>query len=144
MHHRTPVRQRGRCGQVLARAFAQLIQRGEDNLIGVGIFALRVIEHVEAVKQLVELLVDFAKRQRTVNAQLRRRGLLAQAAAKPDFGRQVAHAVENHAVVVGVIAFNQHQYRFRLVKAGEVPEIAALAIGIFAVSAARHFRRSKN
>ena len=90
MHHRTPVRQRGRCGQVLARAFAQLIQRGEDNLIGVGIFALRVIEHVEAVKQLVELLVDFAKRQRPVNAQLRRRGLLAQAAAKPDFGRQVA------------------------------------------------------
>ena len=144
MHHRTPVRQRGRCGQVLARAFAQLIQRGEDNLIGVGIFALRVIEHVEAVKQLVELLVDFAKRQRPVNAQLRRRGLLAQAAAKPDFGRQVAHAVEYHAVVVGVIAFNQHQYRFRLVKAGEVPEIAALAIGIFAVSAARHFRRSKN
>ena len=77
MHHRTPVRQRGWRGQVLPRAFTQLIQRGENNLIGVRIFALRVIEHVEAVKQLIELLVDFAKRQRAVNAQLFRCGLLA-------------------------------------------------------------------
>jgi hypothetical protein len=35
-----------------------------------------VIDSVEAVKQLIQLLVDFAKRQRAVDAQLRRRGLL--------------------------------------------------------------------
>ena len=76
MHHRTPVRQRGRRGQILTRAFAQLIQSGENNLIGVRIFALRVIKHVEAVEQLIELLIDFAKRQRAVDAQLLRCGLL--------------------------------------------------------------------
>ena len=76
MHDRAPVCERGGGRQVLARTFTQLIQRGEDNLIRIRIFALGVIQHVQAVEQLVKLLVDFAKGQRAVNAQLRRGGLL--------------------------------------------------------------------
>ncbi len=68
MHHRTPVRER--CGrrQILARTFTQLIQRGENNLIRIRVFALRVVEHVQTVQQLIKLLVNFAKGQRAVHA----------------------------------------------------------------------------
>ena len=45
---------------------------------------------------------------------------------------------------MSVIAFNQHQHRFRFVKAGEVPEVTVLTIGVFAVGATCYFWCSKN
>ncbi|MEA7595354.1 ATP-binding cassette domain-containing protein, partial [Salmonella enterica subsp. enterica serovar Virginia] len=42
------------------------LQRSQNNLVGIRIFALRVVHHIQTIKQLKELLVDFAKRQRPV------------------------------------------------------------------------------
>ncbi|MNP37112.1 hypothetical protein D3C76_1305410 [compost metagenome] len=103
-----------------------------------------MVDRIQTIEQLVELIVDFAERQSAIHAQLFRRGLLAQTAAKPDLGGEIANAVKQHAVVVGIVTFNQHQHRLRLVEAGEVPEIAALAVRIFAIVAARGFRCGKN
>ena len=92
----------------------------------------------------MQLLVDFTEGQRPVNAEFCRRGILAQTAAKPDLRRQIANPVEQNAVVMSIITFNQHQHGFRLVKAGEIPEITVLAVRVFTVRAARRFRRGKN
>ncbi len=144
MDGRTPVGEGCGCLQVLPGTFAQLIQRGKDNLVGISVFTLRVVDRVQAIEQLVKLLVDFAERQGAIDAQLFRRGLLAQTATKPDLGGEIPDAVKQHAVVVGIVTFNQHQHRLRLVKAGEVPEITALAVRIFAIVAACGFRCGKN
>ncbi len=77
MDDRSPVSYGGRRGQILAGAFTQLLQRSQNNLVGIRIFALRVVHHIQTIKQLKELLVDFAKRQRPVNAQFFRRGILS-------------------------------------------------------------------
>lgn len=143
MHHRPPVNDRVWRLQILPHAFAQFFQRVEHDFVGVGIFALRKIDSIEAVKELEQLLIDFTKCQRAIDAQLLRRGILPKASAKPDFSSQIAHAVKQHAVVMRLIAFNQYQQRFRLIKAGEVPKIAALAVGIFRICAAYRFRRGK-
>ena len=144
MHDGPPVGQRGGRFQILARAFAQLVERSKEDGIRVSVFALRVVDRIKAIEQLIEMLVNLRERQRAIDAELLRRGLLAETATKPDFSGFVAHAVEEHAVVVGVIAFDQHQHRFRLVKTGEIPEIAVLAIGVFTVCAAGRFRRGKD
>ena len=127
---RPPVGHGGRRLQILAEPLAQLVQRAEQDLIGIRVFALRVVDHVQAVEQQVQLVIDFIERQRAIHAQLRRRGVLPQAAAKPDFRRQIAHPVEQHAVIVRFIAFDQHQHRFRFIEAGQVPKVAVLPIGI--------------
>ncbi len=77
MDDRSPVSHGGRRGQILAGAFTQLLQRSQNNFVGIRIFALRVVHHIQTIKQLKELLVDFAKRQRPVNAQFFRRGILS-------------------------------------------------------------------
>ncbi len=144
MHNGPPVDNRVRRLQILARAFAQFFEGVEHNLIGIGIFTLGEVDRVQTVEQLIQLLVDFAERQRPVDAKLRRRGLLAQTASKPDLSGKIANPVEQHAMVVGFIAFNQHQQRFRFVKAGEVPEIAVLPVGIFRICTAHRFRCGEN
>ena len=144
MHHRSPVNDRVRRLQILPHAFAQFFQRVKHNFVGVGIFALRKVDSVEAVKELEQLLINFTKRQRAIDAQLRGGSFLPKAAAKPDFSGQIAHAVKQHAVVMRLIAFNQYQQRFGLIKAGEVPKVAALAVGIFRICAAYRFRRGEN
>ena len=131
MHHRPPVNDRAWRLQILPYAFAQFFQRVKHDVVGVGIFALGKVDSVEAVKELEQLLIDFTKCQRAIDAQLRGGSFLPEAAAKPDFSGQIAHAVKQHAVVVRLIAFNQYQQRFWLIKAGEVPKIAALPVGIF-------------
>ena len=144
MHHWTPVDNRGRCVQILSGAFTQFIQRRVHNLVGPGIFALCVVHRVQAIEQQVQLLVDFTEGQRPVNAKFCRGSILAQTATKPDLRRQIANPIEQNAMVMSVIAFNQHQHGFRFVKTGEVPEITALAVRVFTVRAARRFRRGKN
>ena len=131
MHHRPPVNHRAGRLQILAPAFTQFFQRVEDDFVSVGIFALGKIDRIEAVKQLEQLLVNFAERQSAVDAQLRWRGLLPQTTAEPDLCGQIADAVKQHAMVVGVVAFNQHQQGFRLIKSREVPKIAVLPVGVF-------------
>lgn len=75
MHNGPPVDNRVRRLQILARAFAQFFEGVEHNLIGIGIFTPGEVDRVQTVEQLIQLLVDFAERQRPVDAKLRRRGL---------------------------------------------------------------------
>ncbi|STW10563.1 Uncharacterised protein [Klebsiella pneumoniae subsp. rhinoscleromatis] len=105
MHNGPPVDNRVRRLQILARAFAQFFEGVEHNLIGIGIFTLGEVDRVQTVEQLIQLLVDFAERQRPVDAKLRRRGLLAQTASKPDLSGKIANPVEQHAMVVGFHRF---------------------------------------
>ncbi|MNY60040.1 hypothetical protein D3C86_1965470 [compost metagenome] len=76
MHQRTPVRDGRRRRKILTRAFTQFIQRGKHQFIGVFVFALSVIDHVQTVEQLIELLIDFAKGQCAFDAEFFRRGVL--------------------------------------------------------------------
>jgi hypothetical protein len=71
MHHRPPVNDRAWRLQILPYAFAQFFQRVKHDVVGVGIFALRKVDSVEAVKELEQLLIDFTKCQRAIDAQLR-------------------------------------------------------------------------
>ena len=144
MHHRTPVDNRGRRVQILSGAFAQFIQRRAHNLVGPGILALSVVYRVQTIEQQIQLLIDFTEGQRPVNAKFCRGSILAQTAAKPDLRRQIANPIEQNAVVMSVITFNQHQHGFRFVKTGEVPEITALAVRVFTVRTTRRFRCGKN
>lgn len=54
---RPPVGHGGRRLEVLAEAFAQLIQRGVEDLVRIGVFALRVVHHIQTVKQQMQLLM---------------------------------------------------------------------------------------
>ncbi len=143
MHNGPPVDNRVRRLQILARAFAQFFEGVEHNLIGIGIFTTGEVDRVQTVEQLIQLLVD------SLNASARSTpsfagAASAQTASKPDLSGQIANPVEQHAMVVGFIAFNQHQQRFRFVKAGEVPEIAVLPVGIFRICTAHRFRCGEN
>ncbi|MNV79696.1 hypothetical protein D3C71_1732620 [compost metagenome] len=92
----------------------------------------------------MQLIVDFVEGQRAVYPQLGRSRVLPQTAAKPDFCRQIAYAVEQHAVVMSFITLHQDQHRFRLVETGQIPEITVLTIRIFRVCTTRRFRCGKN
>ncbi len=78
MHNGPPVDNRVRRLQILARAFAQFFEGVEHNLIGIGIFTPGEVDRVQTVEQLIQLLVDFAERQRPVDASF------AGAASGPD------------------------------------------------------------
>ena len=77
MNNGTPVDHRCRGGEILSRAFTQLFQRAVHDFISIGIFALSVINHIQTIKQLIKLLIDFAECQCTINAQFLWRGILA-------------------------------------------------------------------
>lgn len=83
MDDRSPVSHGGWRGQILAGAFAAL-QRSQNNLVGIRISALRVVHPISIHYKLKELLVD-RQRQRPVNAQFFRRGILSQTATKTRF-----------------------------------------------------------
>ena len=91
MHDGPPVDDRVWRLQILARAFAQFFEGVKHNLIGIGIFTLGEVDSIQAVEQLIQLLVDFAKRQRTIHTELRRCGILAQTATEPDLSGQIAN-----------------------------------------------------
>ena len=86
MHHRPPVNHRARCLQILARAFAQFIERVEDDFVCVVVFALRKVDSVKAVEQLEQLLINFAKCEGAIDTQLRRCRILPKTATEPDLG----------------------------------------------------------
>ncbi len=53
MDDRSPVSHGGRRGQVWREPFTQLLQReAQNNLVGIRIFALRVVHHIQTIKQL--------------------------------------------------------------------------------------------
>ncbi len=75
MNNGTPVDHRCRGSEILSRAFTQLFQRAVHDFISIGIFALSVINHIQTIKQLIKLLIDFAECQCAVNAQFLWRGI---------------------------------------------------------------------
>jgi hypothetical protein len=72
------------------------------------VLTLSVINHIKPVEQLMQLIADVIPRQSAVNAELRGCGILPEAAAKPDLSGKVANTIEQHAVVMLVITFDQH------------------------------------
>ncbi|MNL35075.1 hypothetical protein D3C87_1570850 [compost metagenome] len=51
MHPRTPVGHGRRCLKILAETLTQLVQRVEQDFIGVVVLALPVVNHVQAIEQ---------------------------------------------------------------------------------------------
>ncbi len=122
-------------GNELVRRLRALAGLGADHVdpvhqpaVEVGIGAKGVVDPVAAFDQAGQDVVDIADGKGVVGAVLADRTVLAGAQAVPQFTLRIPLAAEKHVFAVGT-AGNQRHHRLRLGEAGEVLEVAVLAVG---------------
>jgi len=96
------------------------------------LYAHRVVDGGAVLEETGQDLVDVADRERIVRTEIAHRPLRARAAAVPRLACGVALADEEH--VLGLLApRDEHGDGLGLAEAGEIVEVAVLAVGVFDV-----------
>ena len=118
------------------------VERGDDFCVPCRIVAERVPEHLVVGDQLGEQRFEGAERIGFVETKRIARGVGAVAEAFPDLAFLVLVAAEEDGPLPA--AADQHDHRFRLGEAGEVPEVAVEAVGVVRVAVAHALRRGRD
>lgn len=93
------------------------------------VLAHRVVDAIAPFQQAGQDLVDVTDRKSIISTKITDGTFLAGAQAVPEFLFRIALATEQDVFAV-LAAGDQHQYRFRLVKTGQVIEVAVGPVGI--------------
>ncbi len=131
-------RWRGHAGTAL---HAHRFQPAPHLHVGAGVGGQRVGHHGVVGQQRRQQGVDLLDRMRFVEAEGRLRAFRAIAEAIPDLAFFVLGAAEQDAALGAGRLRHQDQHCLRLGEAGQVVEIAVVAIGIVAIAVAHGFRR---
>ena len=106
------------------------------------IVAQIVIDPLAPFDQTRQDLVDITNGEGVVRIKVCHRAIRPGPVAVPDFHGTIALAAEQHILAM-LAAGQQHHNRFRFGKAGEVPEIAVLPVGVFHIPITGAFRGSR-
>ena len=110
-----------------------------------GAAAERVKQRRRIGQQLAHLGVERSDRERGVEAERLACGLGAMTETVPDFALDILLATEQDALRLAAARIgHQHHHRLRLGEAGQVVEVAVVAVRVFGVAVARGFRRGRN
>src|SRR5690606_19174277 len=92
-----------------------------------------VIDPLSTLDQPRQNVIHVGNRKGIIGAVLSDRAVLAGAVAVPQLAFRILLPTEQHVLAMLAVR-NQHCYRFRLGEAGQVLEIAVLAVGVFRVA----------
>ncbi|MCY1397965.1 hypothetical protein D9M71_129890 [compost metagenome] len=121
---------------------AHVVDPADQLAVELGVDTHGVVNAREAGDQAGENLIDDADGEGLVGAVVAQRALLAGAQAVPQLTLGIALAAEQHVLAM-LAAGDQGHHRFRLGEAGEVLEVAVLAVNVLDIAVADVHRRRR-